>query len=76
MNQTFFPGSGRRCYECFEDDCKDPYTANSQHIVNCLSQWDYCAKLNVDKGKWLHNRHIDIYKRELHKISEIYNQIL
>jgi hypothetical protein len=66
----FSPGSAIRCYVCGSDDCTDPYSPKSGHEYNCESQWNCCLKISANTGKWLHNRHFNIYIRQLNKISQ------
>jgi hypothetical protein len=63
-------GSARRCYICWGEACRDPYTGNSDHEFDCWPEWDHCLKVTFFNGKWLHSRHLNIYKRQSHKISQ------
>jgi len=66
----FSSGFALRCYACYDDDCKDPYSRNSSHIIDCWSSATHCGKTDIDNGKWLHNQHFNIYIRQPHKNSQ------
>jgi hypothetical protein len=66
----FSPGSAIRCYSCWEDDCKDPYTAKTAHIRNCTDWATHCVKADSTYSKWFHNGHFNIYIKQSHKISQ------
>jgi len=64
------PRSAIRCYQCWGDVCRDPFTGRPEHEVNCRQGLDFCAKIAIFNGKWLHNRHLNIYITQSHKISQ------
>jgi hypothetical protein len=66
----YSPGSALRCFSCVGDDCRDPYTPIPSHEVNCPSIHPFCEKVDIDNGKWLHNRNFNIYIRQSQKFSQ------
>ena len=56
----FSPGSPRRCFMCWGPACRDPYTPNPAHEVNCPDGLDFCVKADFFNGKCLYNRHLYI----------------
>ena len=63
------PEPARRCYFCWGDDCRDPYTGNSAHIVTCPPRWNSCMRMDFNNGKCLHNQQLNIYMRQSFKFS-------
>ena len=68
--KKFSPGSALRCYSCWGVDCRDPYSGNPAHEVDCPQGWDFCSKIGNFNGKWLQNVHLNIYIRQSHEISQ------
>jgi hypothetical protein len=64
------PRSARRCYMCTGPDCRDPYPGRPEHERNCEPWYDHCVKVAVFTGKWLHNRHLNIYIRQSQNFSK------
>ena len=56
----FSPGSARRCFMCSGPACRDPYTPNPEHEINCPDESDFCVKVDFFNGKCLYNRHLYI----------------
>ena len=52
---TIARGSTRRCYVCWGEQCREPYTGKTHHEFNCWPGFDHCMKTEFDRGKWLHN---------------------